>query len=104
MNNLFDMTGKVALITGAGANGGLGHTIALAFAQFGADIAAADIDDEGAERTTQEIHALGRNAISIHCDVSKPAEIEAMFTKVDETFGRVDILVNIHLVSARTSA
>lgn len=95
MNDLFDLTGKAALITGAGANGGLGHTIALAFAQFGADIAAADIDDEGAERTTQEILALGRKAVSIHCDVSQPAEIETMFAKVDEAFGRVDILVNI---------
>ncbi|HWQ83467.1 MAG TPA: SDR family NAD(P)-dependent oxidoreductase, partial [Anaerolineales bacterium] len=95
MQNLFDMTGKVALITGAGANGGLGHTIALAFAEFGASIAAADIDAEGAQRTAQEVTAMGQKALAIHCDVSKPAEIEAMFAQVDNSFGRVDILVNI---------
>jgi len=95
MQNLFDLTGKVALITGAGANGGLGHTLALAFAQFGANIVAADIDDEGAQRTAEEVIALGGNALAIHCDVAKPKEISAMFAQLDEVFGRVDILVNI---------
>jgi len=94
MQNLFDLTGKVALITGAGANGGLGHTLALAFAQFGASIVAADIDDEGAQQTTEEVIALGRKALAIHCDVAQPSEITAMFAQLDEFFGRIDILVN----------
>ena len=50
-NKLFNMTGKVAVVTGGGANGGLGHIIAAAFAQFGADIVVADIDDDGTQKT-----------------------------------------------------
>lgn len=93
--DIFDMTGKVAVVTGAGANGGLGHIISLAFAQYGADIVAADIDDEGARTTVAEVKTLGRQAIAVHCDVSKPDEIERLFIKTDQAFGRVDILVNI---------
>jgi NAD(P)-dependent dehydrogenase (short-subunit alcohol dehydrogenase family) len=93
--NLFDMTGKVAVITGAGANGGLGHIIAQAFAQYGADIVASDIDDEGANKTVDEVNNLGGKAIAVHCDVSKPEEIENLFVEADRAFDKVDILVNI---------
>lgn len=94
-NKMFDMIDKVAVVTGAGANGGLGHIIALAFAQNGADIVAGDIDDEGAKKTVEEVNNFGRKAIAVHCDVSKPAEIENLFAETDQTFGKVDILVNI---------
>lgn len=92
---LFDMSGKVAVVTGGGANGGLGHVIALGLAQFGADIVVADIDDEGACRTKDEVEGLGRRSIAVHCDVSIPDEIESLFTQTDSEFGRVDILVNV---------
>ncbi len=94
-NNLFDMTGKVAVVTGAGANGGVGHAIALALAHYGADIAVADIDDQGAATTAEEVKALGRNVLVSHCDISKPQEVENLFKEVDRHFGRVDILVNV---------
>jgi NAD(P)-dependent dehydrogenase (short-subunit alcohol dehydrogenase family) len=93
--NLFDMTGKVAVVTGGGANGGLGHTIAVAFAQFGATIVVADIDDEGARRTVEDVKQAGRQAIAVHCDVSKSEEVEHLFAETDTAFGKVDILVNI---------
>ncbi|HEX9027697.1 MAG TPA: SDR family NAD(P)-dependent oxidoreductase [Anaerolineales bacterium] len=94
-SNLFDMTGKVAVITGAGANGGLGHIISLAFAQCGADILAADIDDPGNAQTVAEIRKLGRKAVGVHCDVSSEAQVEQLFVEADQAFGRVDILVNV---------
>jgi NAD(P)-dependent dehydrogenase (short-subunit alcohol dehydrogenase family) len=93
-HNLFDLSGKVAVVTGAGANGGLGHAIALGLARFGADVAVPDIDAEGARLTAQEIEALGRRSLAFHCDVSQPAAVESLFAAVDQIFGRLDILVN----------
>jgi len=95
VDQLFDMTAKVAVVTGGGANGGLGHVIALAFAQYGAQIVVADIDDEGARKTVEEIKSAGGKAIAIHCDVSIPEQIENLFLETDAYFGRVDVLVNI---------
>ncbi len=86
-SNLFDMRGKVAVVTGAGANGGLGHIIALAFAQHGADILAGDIDDAGNARTVEEVRALGRKAFGVHCDVSKEEDVAGLFEEADRQFG-----------------
>jgi len=97
--NLFDLTGKVAVVTGAGANGGIGHAIALGFAQHGADVVVSDIDDEGAKVTGEEINALGRRAIVFHCDVSSPEDVNNLFAEVDAHFGRVDILINVPFAS-----
>jgi NAD(P)-dependent dehydrogenase (short-subunit alcohol dehydrogenase family) len=92
--SLFDLTGRVAIVTGAGANGGLGHALALGLARHGADVVASDIDDAGAETTRDEIRALGRKSIAVHCDVSKPEEVEQMFAALDAEFGKIDILIN----------
>lgn len=93
--NLFDLTGKVAVVTGAGANGGIGHAIALGFAQHGANVAVSDIDEAGAQTTASEIQALGREVFVHYCDIGQPEEVEDYFTAVDAHFGRVDILVNV---------
>lgn len=92
---LFDLSGKVAVVTGAGANGGIGHAIAVGLAQHGADVAVSDIDEEGVRMTVAEIEALGRRADGILCDISSPQQVEAAFAAVDQSFGRVDILVNV---------
>jgi NAD(P)-dependent dehydrogenase (short-subunit alcohol dehydrogenase family) len=92
---LFDLSGKVAVVTGGGANGGLGHIIAITLAQFGANIVVADIDDGGTMKTVEEIVALERNATGVHCDISKPEDVERLFVETDKIFGRVDILVNV---------
>jgi NAD(P)-dependent dehydrogenase (short-subunit alcohol dehydrogenase family) len=91
----FDLSGKVAVIVGAGANGGLGYVIAKAFAEYGADIVSADIDEAGAVTTADEVEALGRQAIAIHCDAAIPEDVERLFQETDQAFGAVDILVNI---------
>jgi NAD(P)-dependent dehydrogenase (short-subunit alcohol dehydrogenase family) len=98
MTNLFDLTGKVAVITGASAKGGIGHATALCFAEAGADVFVSDIDDEGVQKTADEVRALGRKAGVTHCDISNPVEVENLFKEVDQQFGRVDILVNIPFV------
>jgi len=92
--NLFDLTDRVALVTGAGANGGLGHALALGLARSGADVVASDIDLPGAETTRDEIRARGRKSMAVHCDVSKPDEVEQMFAALDAEFGKIDILIN----------
>jgi NAD(P)-dependent dehydrogenase (short-subunit alcohol dehydrogenase family) len=94
VDNLFDLGGKVAVVTGASANGGLGHAIALGLARYGADVAVPDIDEEGSRLAAQEIEACGRRSFPFGCDISKPDQVEALFAAVDKAFGRVDILVN----------
>ncbi|OGO28639.1 MAG: NAD-dependent dehydratase [Chloroflexi bacterium RBG_16_54_18] len=89
------MTGKVAVVTGGGANGGLGHAIASAFAQFGANLVIADIDDNGARKSVEEVQEFGSKAIAVHCDVSRPEEVENLFAESDKVFGKVDVLVNV---------
>lgn len=92
--NLFDLTDRVALVTGSGANGGLGHALALGLARHGADVVVSDVDEAGAETTRDEIQTLGRKSIAVHCDVSQPDEVEQMFAALDAEFGKIDILVN----------
>ncbi len=92
---VFDLTGKVAVVTGGGANGGIGHALALALAQSGADIMVGDIDDAGAKTTVEEVKAIGRRAVAVHCDVARPDEIEQFFAKTDAALGKVDILINV---------
>jgi NAD(P)-dependent dehydrogenase (short-subunit alcohol dehydrogenase family) len=92
--NWFDLSGRVALVTGAGANGGNGHAIALGLAAHGADLLVSDIDVPGVEQTADEIRALGRRAVACRCDVGEPAEIAAMFALLDQHFDQIDILVN----------
>jgi NAD(P)-dependent dehydrogenase (short-subunit alcohol dehydrogenase family) len=94
-DSLFDMTGKVAVVTGGGANGGLGHTIAAAFARYGAAVTIGDIDAEGARQTVRELTDAGARAIDVHCDLAKPEDVERLFAETDRAFGRVDILVNV---------
>lgn len=92
-NPLFDLTGTVALISGAAS--GMGRASALAVAEHGADVLLADLNGEGLKQTVAEITALGRRAIGVTCDVSSPEQIRSMFEQLDRDFGRVDFLANI---------
>src|SRR4029079_7426733 len=91
--NLFDLSGRVALVSGAAQ--GMGRSMALALAQHGADLLLADLNEEGAAKTAAEIKALGRKAIAARCNVSDPAEIRPMFATLDKEFGRIDFLANV---------
>ena len=90
---LFDLSGRVALVTGAAR--GMGRAIALAFAEAGADLMLADINSEGNEETAEQITRLGRRAVPVTCDVSQPAQIESMFEQLDREYERIDILGNV---------
>ena len=90
--DLFSLDGKVALVTGAGS--GLGRQFCEVMAEAGADVACADIDEESARETAAAVAGLGRQGISVGCDVTAEAEVEAMVTRTVEVLGRLDILFN----------
>ena len=93
--SLFDLSGRIAVVTGAGANGGIGHAIALGFAHYGADIVVADVDEEGARITGEEIENIGRRTMVTTVDVSDAEQVEDLFSAAEEYFGQIDILVNV---------
>jgi meso-butanediol dehydrogenase/(S,S)-butanediol dehydrogenase/diacetyl reductase len=84
--------GKVGLVTGAGS--GIGRATAIGFAQRGGAIAVADINGESANKVVAEITAAGGKAIAIVADVTKPTELDMMFSRTTSAFGRLDFLHN----------
>ncbi len=90
---MFSLNGKVALVTGSSR--GIGRGIALALAEAGADVVVNCMGNvAAAEEVAEKICAMGRNALVLKADVSDPAQVEEMFAKIKNTFGRLDILVN----------
>jgi 3-oxoacyl-[acyl-carrier protein] reductase len=88
-----DLTGKIALVTGASR--GIGRSIALALAEAGADVAINYSGSEAAAaETAQAVEAFGRRSLVLKANVGKTDEFEAMVKQVIETFGVIDILVN----------
>jgi 3-oxoacyl-[acyl-carrier protein] reductase len=97
----FDITGKVAIVTGAAS--GIGRAIALDLAGLGAGVVAADKAIGGAEEVAKEIESGGGRAIATKTDVTDRKEVEQMVQQTIEKFGRIDILVNNAGIVARCS-
>ncbi|MBI1395743.1 MAG: SDR family oxidoreductase [Betaproteobacteria bacterium] len=88
-----DLNGKVAIVTGG--NGGLGQRICLALARAGCDVAVVYAQSAGpAERIAESVRELGVRAAAFACDVTHPAQVDALVGAVRGEFGRVDVLVN----------
>jgi gluconate 5-dehydrogenase len=92
MTNIFDLTGKVALVTGASS--GLGVQIAKALAGNGADVAIVARREEKLQAVKQEIEALGVKCYTHKCDVTNVDEIRQTVADVEAHFGKIDILCN----------
>lgn len=90
--NLFDLTGKVAVVTGASS--GLGIQFARALAKQGADIAVVARRVERLKEVSGEIEKLGRRCIAVKCDVTKENEIIDAVKQIKAFYGSIDILVN----------
>ena len=108
MNNTQELSGKVALITGAARHRGIGRAIALRLAEDGADIVICgrprlpesypaheqEIGWRGVDSLAQEIEAMGRQALALECDVTHKDQVVAMIETIKSRFGRLDIIVN----------
>jgi NAD(P)-dependent dehydrogenase (short-subunit alcohol dehydrogenase family) len=96
---MFDLSGKIALITGGAT--GLGKTFGEALAEYGADIAIADIDEATARQTAAQIEKMGRRSCVVKADVTRPDEVQQMVEKTVARFGAIDILINNAGVTAK---
>ncbi len=97
----FDISGKVALVTGAGR--GLGEAIALGLAQAGADVAVIDLDIKAAQVVAAKIENSGRKALAVEANVCDADNVKRMVNVVLEEFGTIDILVNNAGIQRRNS-
>ncbi|MBI4199820.1 MAG: glucose 1-dehydrogenase [Chloroflexi bacterium] len=89
---MFDLTGKVAIVTGG--NGGLGRAMAQGLAEAGANIVIAARSADKNAKAAEEVQALGVKALPVKADVTLEEDVRAMVRQAMEVFGRVDILVN----------
>ncbi|MCD8242022.1 MAG: SDR family oxidoreductase [Lachnospiraceae bacterium] len=87
-----DLTGRTAIITGGGS--GIGRGCCKVLAEYGAEVVAADINLEGAQKTADDIIAAGGKAYAVPLNVAELDSVKELLKTVDETSGRLDILVN----------
>ena len=90
--DLFKLDGNVAIVTGAGR--GIGKVLAIAYAEAGASVVAADLDGQTARQTADEIRKMGRKALAVQVDVVSKADVQAMVKAAVDEFGKLDILLN----------
>jgi NAD(P)-dependent dehydrogenase (short-subunit alcohol dehydrogenase family) len=96
---LFDLRGRVALVTGGA--GGLGRAIAVGLAAAGAHVAIADTAQDRADEVLAEIEPHGRKALALPVDVTDARSVQAATDRLMSEFGRIDILVNSHGITRR---
>jgi len=98
MSISISLEGKVALVTGAAGEKGIGRSIALVFAEAGADVAicdeVVDVYDRNLAAVAEEISNFGVRSLAIQADVASKADVDNMVAQVEEKLGPVDILVN----------
>ncbi|MBP1752616.1 MAG: fabG-2 [Geobacteraceae bacterium] len=86
------LSGRTALVTGGSR--GIGRAVALKLAREGAEVVVTATSLERAQKTADEITALGGKALAVKVDVSNTSDVEALFARITEVFGKLDILVN----------
>ena len=89
---LFDLSGRVAVVTGGST--GLGQAIAVGLAEAGADVIASSRRLEQVEKTAAEIESLGRRTLRLASDVTERGSVQRLHDAVLKEFGKIDILVN----------
>jgi gluconate 5-dehydrogenase len=102
IKNLFDLRGKVAIITGG--SGGFGRAAAIGLAAHGADVAVTSRTLSSLEETAKEVRTLGKKALPISCDVTDPKSVQNMVDQTVKEFGKVNILVTSAGIAMRSPA
>ena len=102
MIELFDLSGKTAILTGGA--GGIGRALALGMAKCGADIVVADLQPDSFKETADDIKALGRQVTVLTVDVTEERSVSDMVEKAIEMFDHLDILVNAAGIAIRQPA
>ena len=102
VRKMFDLTGKVAIVTGGA--GALGEALALGLAAYGADVVVTGRTLKTLEPVVGKITALGRKALALSCDASKEDSVEKMVADTVAKFGTVDILVTVAGMAKRAPA
>jgi NAD(P)-dependent dehydrogenase (short-subunit alcohol dehydrogenase family) len=92
VRDLFDLSGRVALVTGGGS--GIGRQMAEALAELGADIVLCARRPERCEEAAAELAALGVRAVGLRCDVTDKSEVDDLVARIVRELGRIDIVVN----------
>lgn len=92
MNDIFNLDGKIAVITGASS--GLGKQFAKALAGQGADVAILARRKEKLDELSKEIEAMGRRSFAVQCDITKEEDVVSAVQKIKEHYGKIDILIN----------
>jgi 3-oxoacyl-[acyl-carrier protein] reductase len=93
VQELFDLSGRVAVLTGVAS--GIGKASALVLGAAGATIVGGDIDEAGARATADELESVGTKAVVQRVDVTERADVDALVDRAHADFGRVDIMGNI---------
>jgi 3-oxoacyl-[acyl-carrier protein] reductase len=93
IRELFDLSGKVAVVTGA--SGGIGRATAETLAAAGADVVLADVSEAALRETAAQVGARGRRAVVAPTDVRRRAQVEALVSRAVDELGRIDIMANI---------
>jgi gluconate 5-dehydrogenase len=102
MKNLFDLTGKVALVVGG--HGGIGKAIALGLPDAGADVVVVSRNLDALKGTVKEIEAKGRKSLAATADIVDEKQVDDMVVKILKVFPRIDILVNAAGLAIRKPA
>jgi NAD(P)-dependent dehydrogenase (short-subunit alcohol dehydrogenase family) len=102
MKNLFDLSGKVAVVVGG--HGGIGKAIALGLADAGADVIVSSRNLDALKRAVKDIEAKGRKSLAITADIVDEKQVNDMVAKILKVFPRIDILVNAAGLAIRKPA
>jgi NAD(P)-dependent dehydrogenase (short-subunit alcohol dehydrogenase family) len=102
LKNMFDLTGKVAVVTGG--SGGAGKAISIGLALYGADVVVTSRTLSTLEETAAEVEKLGRKALPVSCDVMEQESVDNMMKKTIDEFGKVDIMVTAAGIALRSAA